>query len=201
MSRDASATVTMPEPMSIFTDFCDCASRQPESAVNAFEMHSPTVVVKTGFTEEERTMSGLSPVARIASPSFVLRNSESMSTASATAMRATMSTLCFSSGEPLRASRIFTNIVGVRFMFRIAELPIIARFIEYSPVLTIIPARRLFMPIRVCRNAVIKPESIPASIAAGILRSGCPPIATTAPTAAPRVKQPSVERSQTFNIE
>ena len=33
MSSDASAMVTMPEPMSMLTDFCDCASRQPDRPV------------------------------------------------------------------------------------------------------------------------------------------------------------------------
>ena len=47
----------------------------------------------------------------------------------------------------------------------------------------------------------MKPESIPAAIAAGSDRYGCPAMATAAPTVAPSVKQPSVDRSQTFSIE
>ena len=38
-------------------------------------------------------------------------------------------------------------------------------------------------------------------IAAKIDKKGCPLTATAAPTAAPSVKQPSVERSQTFSME
>jgi len=57
------------------------------------------------------------------------------------------------------------------------------------------------MPILVCRSATAKPERIPAAIAAGIESKGCPPMATTAPTVAPKVKHPSVERSQTFSME
>ena len=72
---------------------------------------------------------------------------------------------------------------------------------EYKPVFTIIPASRLSTPIFVCKNPVTKPEQIPASIAARIDKKGCPLTATAAPTAAPKVKQPSVERSQTFSIE
>ena len=62
------------------------------------------------------------------------------------------------------------------------------------------PASRLFTPMRVCKKAVTKPEITPASIAAGMDRNGWPARATTAPTAAPSVKQPSVDRSQTFSI-
>ena len=43
--------------------------------------------------------------------------------------------------------------------------------------------------------------SIPAAMLAGMDSQGCPAMATTAPTAAPNVKQPSVDRSQTFSIE
>ena len=57
------------------------------------------------------------------------------------------------------------------------------------------------MPIRVCKNAVTKPEHTPAAIAAGIARYGCPDKATTAPTAAPSVKHPSVDRSHTLSME
>ena len=93
------------------------------------------------------------------------------------------------------------NTVSVLFMFRSEELPITAMLMEYRPVLTMMPDRRLSMPILVCSRAVTKPESIPASIAAGIASHGWPASATTAPTVAPSVKQPSVERSQTFSIE
>ena len=71
---DASATVTIPEPMSILTDFCDWASRQPDNAVNALDTHKPTIVVITGLTEEDRTISGLFPVALMARPIFVFKN-------------------------------------------------------------------------------------------------------------------------------
>ena len=64
-----------------------------------------------------------------------------------------------------------------------------------------IPASRLLTPIFVCKTAVMSPESIPAAMAAAMARYGCPAMATAAPTAAPNVKQPSVERSQTSSME
>ena len=81
----------MPEPTSMLTDFCDCVIRQPESAVNAFATHRPTIVVNTGFIDEERTMSGLLPVARIARPSRVRRNSDRNTITSSTAAPITIS--------------------------------------------------------------------------------------------------------------
>ena len=53
------------------------------------------------------------------------------------------------------------------------------------------------MPSFVCKRAVINPDRTPAHIAAGRESQGWPAMATTAPTAAPSVKHPSVERSQT----
>ena len=43
--------------------------------------------------------------------------------------------------------------------------------------------------------------AVPAAMAAAMARYGCPAMATAAPTAAPNVKQPSVERSQTSSME
>ena len=91
--------------------------------------------------------------------------------------------------------------VSVLFMFSSEAPPMMAMLTEYSPVLTTIPARRLSTPIRVWRIAVTKPETMPAPIAAGRDSQGCPARATTAPTTAPRVKQPSVDRSQTPSME
>ena len=91
MSSDARATVTMPVPVSMLTDFCICARRQPESAVNELAMQSPIIVVITGFIEEERTISGLFPVARMASPTLVLRKNPSRIATIITADRAMMS--------------------------------------------------------------------------------------------------------------
>ena len=49
------------------------------------------MVMVAVFTDEERTMSGLLPVARSARPRFVLRKNERKSTTSITAARAMMS--------------------------------------------------------------------------------------------------------------
>ena len=46
----------------------------------------------------------------------------------------------------------------------------------------------------------MNPEHTPAPMAAKMARKGWPEMATTAPTAAPRVKQPSVDRSHTFSM-
>ncbi len=91
--------------------------------------------------------------------------------------------------------------MSVLFILIRDEPPITAIFTEYSPVLTIMPERRLSIPMRVCSRAVTNPEHIPASMAAGRDSSGWPDTATTAPTAAPSVKQPSVDRSQTLSME
>ena len=52
-------------------------------------------------------------------------------------------------------------------MFITEALPITAMFTEYRAVLTMMPASRLLTPMRVCSTAVIRPESMPASMAAG----------------------------------
>ena len=90
-----------------------------------------------------------------------------------------------SRGVPLSRLLSTVNTVSVLFMFRSDEPCITAMFTEYSPVFTMMPASRLFTPIRVCRSAVTNPDSTPAPIAAGSDSQGCPEIATTAPTAAP----------------
>ena len=71
---DASAIVTIPEPISMLTDFWDCARRHPERAVNELDTHSPIIVVITGLIDDERTISGLFPVALIARPILVFKN-------------------------------------------------------------------------------------------------------------------------------
>ena len=159
------------------------------------------IVVNTGLMEEDFTMSELFPVARIARPSLVLRKNTRNATTRITAISATMISSLPFSGVPESASFIMENTVTVRFILMREDPPITAIFTEYKAVFTIIPASRLSTPSLVCRIAVTKPDSTPASIAAITDRNGWPLTATTAPTAAPKVKQPSVERSQTFSIE
>ena len=57
------------------------------------------------------------------------------------------------------------------------------------------------IPSFVCKNAVIKPEQTPASIAAKRAKTGCPVSVIMAQTAHPKVKQPSVDKSAMFKIE
>ena len=201
ISRDASAIVTIPWPILISTDFCDWDKRHPESAVNAFATQRPITVVNTGLIEDDFTISELFPVALIARPSLVFRkNTRNMITRITAIAAIIISSLPFS-GVPESASFIIVNTVVVRFILIKDEPPMTAMFTEYNAVFTMIPASRLSTPSFVCRIAVTNPDIIPAAIAATIDRKGCPLTATTAPTAAPKVKQPSVERSQTFSIE
>ena len=112
-----------------------------------------------------------------------------------------ISACCAPRAEPFSASFSRLNTVSVLFMFNSEEPPMIQMFTEYSPVFTMMPASRLFTPMLVCSTAVTSPDSMPAAMAAGMDSQGCPAMATTAPTAAPSAKQPSVDRSQTFSIE
>ena len=187
--------------MLMSTDFWDWERRHPDSAVKEFAIQSPIIVVNTGLIDDDFTISALFPVARIARPSRVFKNTTRKATTAATAISATIISVLPFRGVSARTSFIMENTVSVRFMLIREEPPITAMLIEYNPVFTIIPASRLSTPIFVCKNPVTKPEQIPASIAAIIDKKGCPLTATAAPTAAPNVKQPSVERSQTFSME
>ena len=97
--------------------------------------------------------------------------------------------------SPPRASCIMVKMLDVLKRLRLLEKPIAAMLTVYSPVLTMMPARMLSTPSRVCKKAVTKPEQTPAAIAAGRASTGWPARVTLAPTAQPSTKQPSVERS------
>lgn len=71
MIRLASAIVTMPVPRLMSQNLLYSPIRQPASAVRAFARHRPIVMVTLGLMEEALTMSRLSPVARMESPSDV----------------------------------------------------------------------------------------------------------------------------------
>ena len=71
---------------------------------------------------------------------------------------------------PLSISLALVNTVSGLFMFSMEEPPITPILTEYSAVFTIMPERRLFTPILVCKMAVIKPDATPESIAAGMER-------------------------------
>ena len=122
--------VTMPEPMSMLTDFCDWASRHPESAVNAFATHKPMIVVKEGLIDDERTMSGLLPVARMARPRRVLRKKPRKTHTSRTAMAETTSLYSPERAEPASRSFMSEKTLCVLFMLSTDEPPITAMFTE-----------------------------------------------------------------------
>ena len=144
-------------------------------------------MVKAGLMEEARTMSALSPVARMDRPSRVRKNR-----AVSTATTARMADSTIRVLHPVQNSFPLSPLVrdrrvSVPKMDRLEDQPITARLTVYSPVLTIIPARMLSTPSLVWRKAVTKPDSTPASMAAGRARKGCPARVTVAPTAKPRV--------------
>ena len=112
------------------TDFCDWASRQPDRPVKALATQRPTMVVKTGLIDEERTISGLLPVARMARPSFVFKNRPRRTATRITAMAATTSLNCPAKAVPANRSFIFVKTVTVLFILRTEELPMMAMLIE-----------------------------------------------------------------------
>ena len=191
--------VTMPVPTLMSLLFWYWASRPPERAVSAPEMHRPTVMVKAGLMLEARTMAALSPVARMERPSRVPR--KPAIAAQASTMTAAAMTSLYQ--PPVKASADFAseNTVSVLTRDIVDEKPMTARLMVYRPVFTMMPAMMLSTPRRVCKNAVTKPEHTPAAMAANRARMGWPVSATWQATAQPRVKQPSVDRSAMFRIE
>ena len=161
------------------------------------DTHSPTVTVNAGFRDEARTMSGLSPVARMERPMRVFRNASS-STPARTVTEAASSNSYQSPPMPLSRRRV--KIVLPPSRLWLAFQPIAIRLTVYRPVLVTMPARMEGIPKRVCKKAVTNPAQLPASMAAGMARIGCPPAASVTETAAPRTKQPSVVISAMFKI-
>ena len=200
MMRLASAMVTMPVPMLMSQDLLYSPIRQPASAVMALERHRPMVIIRAGLMEEDFTMSGLLPVARMDRPRRVLRNSSSSTTTTATKASATMSLRTLYSGVLSSRFCSMVNTVVVSFRLRV-DLPMTRILMVYRPVFTMMPASRLSTPSFVCKMAVMKPERMPAPMAAKMARMGWPLMATTAPTAQPSVKHPSVDRSHTLSME
>ena len=68
MTRLARATVTMPVPRLMSQLLFSWPMRHPAKPVRELARHRPTVMVKAGLMEEARTMSALSPVARMDRP-------------------------------------------------------------------------------------------------------------------------------------
>ena len=191
--------VTMPVPTLMSQLFWYWASRPPERAVRAPEMHRPTVMVNAGLMLDARTMAALSPVARMERPSRVPR--KPIIAAPASAMTAAASTSLYQ--PPVKASALLAmeKTVSVLTSDMVEENPMTARLMVYRPVLTMMPAMMLSTPRRVCKKAVTKPEHTPAAMAASSARNGWPVSATWHATAQPRVKQPSVDRSAIFRME
>ena len=88
------------------------------------------MVVKAGLIDEERTMSGLLPVARMARPRRVRRKSERKTITSTTAAKATRSLYCPDRAVPFRRAFALVKTVSVLFMFRREELPMTAMLME-----------------------------------------------------------------------
>ena len=126
----------------------------------ALETARPMVMVRPVLMEEARTMSGLSPVARMERPRRVFRNRIS-STATIRVMR--MAGMIFMPGRAEKMVVAFSR-------FTLEEKPMTARLTVYRPVLVMMPARIDGTPHLVCSSAVMIPAQEPASMAAGSAR-------------------------------
>ena len=93
-------------------------------------MQRPTMVVKAGLTDEERTMAGLFPVARIARPRRVLRKNVRKRITAVTAIRAITVLYALPRGPVRRSSFIIEKTVTVLFIFRREAPPITAMLME-----------------------------------------------------------------------
>ena len=106
-------------------------------------------MVNAGFIDDDLTISGLLPVALIARPSLVLKNSTRNISTRITATSTTARVYMLLNGVSISTSFILVNTVSVLLRLSSDELPITAILMEYNPVFTIIPASRLSIPILV----------------------------------------------------
>ena len=192
MMRQANPMTTMPVPPLMSAVRWYWPTMPPDRAVRALAMHRPTVMVKVGFTEEARTMSRLSPVARMDRPSRVPRKSTN-----STAMRMVTppaSTVSYHF-PPMPVVRNREKMVSSFNRLTLELQPITMRFTVYNPVLVTMPAKMEGTPRRVCKKAVTNPAQAPATMAAGMAKKGWPAAVTVTDTAAPSTKAPSVVRS------
>jgi len=192
MITEASPATIRPMPIPMSAKPWNWAISAPERATSPFESARPRSFWVSVFTPKERIMSGLSPVARIASPTSVWRNhTTTASTASATSRK--MPTLTAVPVSP--ASRRGVIRVVSRSSGRLAR-PMMRRLMEYSPICVRIPASRPLMLPFVWSSPVTRPATVPATNARAVAASGCIPLTIpTAATAAPVVKLPSTVRS------
>ena len=105
MTRAARASTTMPVPPFTSAKVLYWAAMAPARPVMALAAHRPTVMVKFVLMEEARTISMLSPVARMDRPSRVPRNSTSTA-ARASTMRAVTATLYQLPAKPAPLARV-----------------------------------------------------------------------------------------------
>ena len=183
---------TIPVPLLMSAVFWAWPTTAPDRPVRALATHRPMVMVKLGLMEEERTMSRLSPVARMLRPSRVPRKATSSTPASTVIPPERR--MGFQS-PPMPVARKRVKMVSCLSRDWLAFQPMAMRFTVYSPVLVTMPARMEGTPSLVWRKAVTNPAQAPASMAAGMARKGCPAAVRVTDTAQPRTKQPSVVRS------
>ena len=103
----------------------------------AFATQRPIVIISPVLILDALTISGLSPVARMESPSLVFKNHASITPTIITNTAATMSLY----QVPPMWSFAHENTVSQEKRLRLDANPMTAILIVYSPVFTIIPAK------------------------------------------------------------
>ena len=189
------------------------ASSAPDSAATALDNASPSVFIEPSLTPSARIIWLLSPVARMARPMWVPKNASSTATSSPTIKIAAsrMDRSCTGTFQPHTISDSAPSArLPPRPLAAVAKVcefdsdrllpPITRRLIEYSAVMTRMPASRSLILKRVWVMPVTVPATVPVSTAASVAVSGLlPPMMRIAATAAPRVKLPSQVRSGKLN--
>ena len=137
----------------------------------ALLMANARIFVLSTWMEEARTISSLSPVARIHSPIWVLKNKISNSAQRAVKHSATSN---FTVSLSKKGSSVPTilKIVVLLIRERLELLPIANKFTEYKPLMVRIPDRMGWIPNLVCKSPVTQPAAAPAKSAAPRPSSG-----------------------------
>ena len=192
MMTEARPATIMPMPMPTSAKPWYWAMSAPHRATRPFERASPRSFWWSVFTPNDRIMSGLSPVARIARPTSVCRN-HTMSPRMTSATARKIPTLA--KVPTSLSSRSGSNNVGWCRSGTFA-LPMIRRLIEYSATCVRMPASRPLMRPRVCSRPVTSPAAMPPTSARDVASAaGMPFTMPTAAIEAPVVKLPSTVRS------
>ena len=71
MIKEAIPITTIPVPILASEKDCFCATKAPDKATKPLATAKPMIFILSTLIEEERTISSLSPVARIDKPNFV----------------------------------------------------------------------------------------------------------------------------------